>query len=412
VKRAYINTLINKVAYAVVTFVANALVTRALGVELKGEYTWILTVASIIAIIGGLGVYQSIPFFNREEGDAYDIAQKYVNIFVLMSLIYIAAGGFVFFLSNENSKVACISLLAVVDMLSQQLNMLMLINNIFVRNKIFIAGSYINLILSGICYFVFQNDLYIAVSIVVVIKLFYIVAYLVSIERVPRPFQVEGKHFLKVVRFGYLPMLSFLLITLNYKVDVLMLEGASSITNVQLSYYTTGVSIAELAWFIPDVFKEVLFNKTAKKNNYKEISSILRVSNAVLIVIILAVIVLGRFMIRLFYGQAFAPAYEVTILLFLGIPAMSWFKIIYTLFNAQGRRKTSFSVLLASTLINILVNYFAIPHFGIYGAALASVLSYSVCGIVFIFLYGKISGEKVWSLFILRKGDIKTLLRG
>lgn len=411
-KRAYINTLINKVAYAVVTFVANALVTRALGVELKGEYTWILTVASIIAIIGGLGVYQSIPFFNREEGDVYDIAQKYVNIFVLMSLIYIAAGGFVFFLSNENSKVACISLLAVVDMLSQQLNMLMLINNIFVRNKIFIAGSYINLILSGICYFVFQNDLYIAVAIVVVIKLFYIVAYLVSIERVPRPFQVEGKHFLKVVRFGYLPMLSFLLITLNYKVDVLMLEGASSITNVQLSYYTTGVSIAELAWFIPDVFKEVLFNKTAKKNNYKEISSILRVSNAVLIVIILAVIVLGRFMIRLFYGQAFAPAYEVTILLFLGIPAMSWFKIIYTLFNAQGRRKTSFSVLLASTLINILVNYFAIPHFGIYGAALASVLSYSVCGIVFIFLYGKISGEKVWSLFILRKGDIKTLLRG
>lgn len=411
-KRAYINTLINKVAYAVVTFVANALVTRALGVELKGEYTWILTVASIIAIIGGLGVYQSIPFFNREEGDVYDIAQKYVNIFVLMSLIYIAAGGFVFFLSNENSKVACISLLAVVDMLSQQLNMLMLINNIFVRNKIFIAGSYINLILSGICYFVFQNDLYIAVSIVVVIKLFYIVAYLVSIERVPRPFQVEGKHFLKVVRFGYLPMLSFLLITLNYKVDVLMLEGASSITNVQLSYYTTGVSIAELAWFIPDVFKEVLFNKTAKKNNYKEISSILRVSNAVLVVIILAVVVLGRFMIRLFYGQAFAPAYEVTILLFLGIPAMSWFKIIYTLFNAQGRRKTSFSVLLASTLINILVNYFAIPHFGIYGAALASVLSYSVCGIVFIFLYGKISGEKVWSLFILRKGDIKTLLRG
>jgi O-antigen/teichoic acid export membrane protein len=223
---------------------------------------------------------------------------------------------------------------------------------------------------------------------------------------------VEAKHFLKVVRFGYLPMLSFLLITLNYKVDVLMLEGASSITNVQLSYYTTGVSIAELAWFIPDVFKEVLFNKTAKKNNYKEISSILRVSNAVLIVIILAVIVLGRFMIRLFYGQVFAPAYEVTILLFLGIPAMSWFKIIYTLFNAQGRRKTSFSVLLASTLINILVNYFAIPHFGIYGAALASVLSYSVCGIVFIFLYGKISGEKVWSLFILRKGDIKTLLRG
>lgn len=114
-------------------------------------------------------------------------------------------------------------------------------------------------------------------------------------------------------------------------------------------------------------------------------------------------------MIWLFYGAPFIPAYKVTIFIFLGIPAMSWFKIIYTLFNAQGRRKTSFFVLLLSACTNILVNYLVIPVLGIYGAALASVVSYSVCGIIFIFLYSRVSKDPVHKLILMRKSDIKVL---
>lgn len=410
-KRAYISTFMNKVGYAIITFIANALVTRALGVGLKGEYAWMLTVTSIFAIIGGLGVYHSIPYYNREEGMEYDLVQKYVDIFTMMGIIYAVVGGLVLVVIRADAKLICMCALVLFDLLSHQLNMLLLVENIFVRNKVFITGSYVNLALSILCYLFFKKQLLVAVGITITIKAFYTVFYLIGAKRIPRPHKADWKHFVKAVKFGYIPMLSFLLITLNYKVDVLMLQAAPNISKAQLSFYTTGVSIAELAWFIPDVFKEVLFNKTAKGNNYSEIASVLRVANAVLLTIILGVVVFGKLAIRILYGQAFAPSYEVTVLLFLGIPAMAWFKIIYTLFNAQGRRKTSFSILLISTLINIVMNCIFIPIIGIYGAAVASIFSYSVCGFVFLALFAKISGEPFRSLFIMRKGDLKVLVK-
>lgn len=409
--KPYVHTMINKVMYALVMFLANALVTRALGTALKGEYTYVINVANIVAIIAGLGVYQSIPFYNRKADGKYDVVQEYLNIFILQFIIYFMISAVVFIVCGYKISIALICMLVLVDTLSQQLNMLLLIHDIFMRNRIFIWGAYVNLVASVFCYIFAKDNLVAAVFVLVVMKLFYVIGYIIVSGRFPKPFQVKWKTFIEKVHFGYIPMLSFLMITLNYKVDVLMLKAAKSVSRTQLSYYSTGVAIAELAWFIPDVFKEVLFSKTAKKNNYDEISAVIRISNAVIFCIILGIIALGRPFIGIVYGKEFVPSYGVTIMLFLGIPAMSWFKIIYTLFNAQGKRKTSFSVLGASAVINIGMNFATIPYLGIYGAALASIVSYIVCGIVFIILYAKLSGDKVRNLIIMKKSDIKVLLR-
>lgn len=409
--KPYVHTMINKVMYALVMFVANALVTRALGTALKGEYTYVINVANIVAIIAGLGVYQSIPFYNRKADGKYDVVQEYLNIFTLQFIIYFLISAVIFIACDYKISIALICMLVLADTLSQQLNMLLLIHDIFMRNRIFIWGAYVNLVASIFCYIFAKDNLVAAVLVLVIMKLFYVIGYIAASGRIPKPFNVKWKVFFEKVRFGYMPMLSFLMITLNYKVDVLMLKAAKSVSATQLSYYSTGVAIAELAWFIPDVFKEVLFSKTAKKNNYDEISAVIRISNAVIVCIILGIIVLGKPFIGIVYGREFVPSYGVTVMLFLGIPAMSWFKIIYTLFNAQGKRKTSFTVLAASALINVGMNFATIPYLGIYGAALASIASYIVCGFVFIILYAKLSGDKVRNLIIMKKSDIKVLLR-
>ena len=407
--KTYVSTLINRVMYAAVLFIANALISRALGVKLKGEYTWIINAAKIIAIVAGLGVYHSIPYFNRQKKEDDDIVQRYVNIFTLQAIIYALISVVIIAFTGVKISIISICVLVIMDTFSQELNMLILIVDIFKRNKILLAGAYFNLITSGVCYLLFKDNVVAAIIVLAMFKGFYIIFYLAAMKKVPNPFGVSAKKIAQIIKFGYMPMLSFLLITLNYKVDLLMLKANSNVSAEALSYYSVGVQIAELAWFIPDVFKEVLFSKTAKKNNYDEVSAVLRISNAVLIVVILGVIAFGKIMIWLFYGAPFIPAYKVTIFIFLGIPAMSWFKIIYTLFNAQGRRKTSFFVLLLSACTNILVNYLVIPVLGIYGAALASVVSYSVCGIIFIFLYSRVSKDPVHKLILMRKSDIKVL---
>lgn len=409
--KPYIHTLFNKIMYAVVTFVANAIIARALGVGLKGEYAWVLNMSNLIAIIAGMGIYQSIPYFKRNGQEETDIVQEYVNIFLLQFIIYVVVVA-VILLFNRKESMVLVLILALGDMYSQQLNMLMLVDNIFMRNKIFIWGAYLNIVISVLCYVFFKDNLAVAVGVLVCVKVFYVFGYMISMKKFPHPFRIKIKSVLQKLKFGYLPMLSFLLITLNYKVDVLMLKADSHITPIQLSFYAVGVSIAELAWFIPDVFKEVLFFKTAQNNNYEEVSAILRISNFVIGFVIIFIIIAIKPMIWICYGKAFMPSYKVTILLFLGIPAMSWFKIIQTLFNAQGRRKLTFSVLAVSAVINIVTNALTIPRIGIYGAAVSSILSYSICGIFFIIIYSKVSKTKIRHLIIMRKDDIKVLIKG
>ena len=407
--RPYIDTIINKLLYCVCSFLANAFLTRALGVTLKGEYAWMLNCASIVSIIAGLGVYQSIPYFIREKKEKEWI-QEYINIFVFQMMVYIFITIVILALKRD-LVIAVICFLSIVDIFSQQLNMLLLIDKIYLRNKIFVSGAMINLIISAVCFFLLRDNLWVGICCTFCVKIFYIISYLIVIGRIPHPFSLSLKSIVEKIQFGYLPMLSFLLITMNYKVDVLMLKAAPSVNAEALSLYTVGVSIAEIAWVIPDGFKEVLFSRTSNKKNDSEIAAALRVSNCIISITILGILVFGKPIIYILFGAEFIESYKVTLLLFLGIPAMSWFKIIYTLFNAQGKRKTSFAVLLSSTLLNIGLNYLLIPMWGIYGAAGTSVFSYGICGGVFLILYSRDSGISFLSLFVMKKDDLRKLLR-
>ena len=402
-KNPYAHNMLNKIVYSGITFIANALLTRYLGVEFKGEYTWLLNAANLISIIAGLGVYQSIPFFYRQKQKDSNIVKEYVNIFILQFLVYCIITAFLFFILPQEYTI--ILIIANLDMLNQQLSMLLLIVDIYSRNRVFIIGAVFNFVISAFVLLVCKPSLMIAVITVILSKSFYILGYLLLLKVKINPFEVKLRDMFQKIRFGYLPMLTFLLTTLNYKVDVLMLGQASNISAIELSLYSVGVSIAELAWFIPDIFKEVLFSKTARENNYEDIAAVIRISNAVMLGVIAGILLFGRILIRIFYGADFTDAYMVTVILFLGIPAMSWFKIIYTLLNAQGRRAVSFTVLLISSVLNIIINILTIPHWGIYGAAVASVGSYLICGIVFLILFSKIAKLPWTSFLLLKKKD-------
>lgn len=409
--KPYIHTLFNKVAYSGCMFISNAILTRALGVNLKGDYTWLINYASIISIILGLGIYQSIPYFYRKAHDKREMVKEYFNIFIFQFIIYVLLAIGIILFNHGNITVTLLAILIIVDTLSQQLNMLLLIDDIIMRNKIFIGGAFVNLVLSIVVYVFLRNNLVAATFVTVAVKIFYIFGYSAILKIVPNFSKISFYSIFSKIKFGYLPMLSFLMTTLNYKVDVLMLKSAGNVSAQMLSFYSVGVSLAELAWFLPDVFKEVLFSKTARDNNYEEIASVLRISNFLMMVVVLGIVVCGRILILLFFGKQFLNSYFITIILFLGIPAMSWFKIINTLFNAQGKRKLNFMILTLSAVCNIVVNYISIPYLGIYGAGLASILSYTITGMIFLVLFSRCSGIKFRHLFILKKKDFKVLLK-
>ena len=64
------------------------------------------------------------------------------------------------------------------------------------------------------------------------------------------------------------------------------------------------------------------------------------------------------------------------LLCFLGVASGQWF-------IAEGRQMLSFQRSLLGAIINILLNIFLIPKFGVIGAAYATILSYAVAALFF-----------------------------
>ena len=404
----YVSTFLTKVGYSGLMFLVSIILTRYLGVENKGNYTWYINLATMIATVAGLGIYQSIAYFKRQGRQ--NINQEYADTFVVQGVLY-AILSVVLFWVFRDEKVIAVCLLVLVDNLAQQFNMLALIGDIRKRNNALLFGAVIYFVLScGLLMFVESSPFY-AIVVYGLVKVYYTYAYYRIVYEGKHRIHVSLNCTLEKMRFGCLPMFSLLLVTINYKIDVIMLKEFQNITDAELSYYSAGVSIAEVAWFLPDVFKEVMFSKTANEDAIEDVKSVIRVSNAILSVLIIIGAICGKIAIGVLYGEVFLPAYPVMVVLLCGVPVMSWFKIINTLYTAQGRRTIGFVVLAVSAIVNVVLNVILIPYFGIMGAAIASCGSYAACGLLFLLSFSRNTRTPLGKMLLPNKNDFRVLLK-
>ena len=105
------------------------------------------------------------------------------------------------------------------------------------------------------------------------------------------------------------------------------------------------------------------------------------------------------------------PAYGVTVILLVGVLSMSYFKIIGTLLLAQGRKGTYLGMLTGSVAVNVAANCIAIPAMGKEGAAIASVLSYTVAGALFLIYFMRSYSVRAADVFLLRKSEVQRIVK-
>ena len=184
-----------------------------------------------------------------------------------------------------------------------------------------------------------------------------------------------------------------------------------NIDSYLIGLYSVGVSIAEYAWIVPDIFKEVIINKTARNDSIEDVKFSLRVSSTFLIIVFLIVLFLGKLILQILFGTEYVDAYYVTVIIFTGIYAMTYCKIIGTLFIAKGKQKFYCNTLLAGTIANVIINYLVIPKWNIYGAAIATVISYTIVGGVFIFEFKRLYNNKLRDILCMRKEDFSIIIK-
>lgn len=402
----YVFTILTKIAAVLIGLVASSFSNRYLGPDLKGELARISSMLSIVAVTANFGLYQPYPFYKRRGTP--DVLDKFLRIFILQFALYTVLGvlGALTFRSFELTAVC---LLAPIQVLANQLSFMIMVEDVKFKNVIFFTARITNTLVTILAFYTMDRTILIALALVVIGDVITVVMALLRMRRLPNPLRADLRFVAKIVPFGIVSMITTLMLTLNYRVDTLMMGYLYHIPDAEIGFYNLGVSLSEYGWLIPDAFREVLFSHTAKDDAIGEVTMSMKVNFYLTLVIIAGILLLGRPVIALLAGAEFLPAYPVTVLLVVGIVPMSYFKIIGTLLLAQGKKFIYLGMLTASVLVNILCNTVTIPLWGKMGAALSSVVSYTVAGAVFLLYYMRTYRVKASSVFLFSREEIEKM---
>lgn len=402
----YAFTIFTKVVAVLIGLVTTSLFSRYLHPALMGEYAYINTLLTTVAVVANFGLYQPYPFYKRQEEP--EVLSKFLNIFSLQFVVYTAVG-IVLSIIFHSFALMAVCLIAPVQVLANQLSFMIMVEDVRHKNIVFLTARFVNAAVIALAFITLSPSLLVALALIVIGDLITIVMVFRRFGRVGNPFRADLSFLYKILGFGFVAMITTLMLTLNYRVDIMMLEWMH-ISSEQIGFYQAGIGLAEYGWIISDAFREVLFSRTAKKNAVADVTFSLRVNLYITLLIVAGIIVFGKPAIYILRGARYLPSYRVTVILLTGVVSMSYFKLIGTLLLAEGKKTPYLIMLTGSVLVNVIANWLSIPVMGIDGAALASVLSYTVSGAAFLIYFVKTYQVRFASLFLFQKGEIRGLV--
>lgn len=380
------------------------LFNRFFGVELKGESAIILNYIAILSTIFDCGITQSYAYFRNRKNMA---REKYfansVICFFIMLILSIFIGALI-------GKILWITILTIlpIRVFSNRINTMISIENPIKRGRLLIIQNLVDLMMVAILFLFFSPYYYLLVFFLIVKEIIALIIIVLKSNVKFKLIYLDYEYFSSSIRYGIFSMICILLMEINYRVDILMLEN--NVSTAMIGLYSLGVSLSERVWLIPDALKETLISKLSKGTNYMEVAKACRIGVFSCLLLTLFVIFTGKFWITILFGHQYTDAYSVTIILLVGVIGMVFYKMIYAYFLVKGKQKINVIILCVTGASNIVTNYLLIPIMGISGAALASVISYSLCGMAFIMCFVYETKIDLKDVVVIKYSDIRKFI--
>lgn len=174
-------------------------------------------------------------------------------------------------------------------------------------------------------------------------------------------------------------ILSSMAISVYMKIDQVMIK--EMLDAEQVGHYAAAVRLSEAWYFVPMAITSSVFpaiinaKKQSEELYYKRLQKLYNLMVWLAVAIALPTTFLAPWVIRVFYGDAFSPASGVLsihiwagLFVFLGVASGKWYLM------ENYIKKNLYRTSLGMTA-NIVGNLILIPLYGIYGAAIATLLS-------------------------------------
>lgn len=408
IKNDYMVAIICKVLSVLIGVLYSSISARYLGSVVKGEVAYITSIVSIISIIMTLGVHQAYPYYRKQSQDD-SLVSPFMNNVIAMMLVYVIGSIAIGCFCSHNATVCYILLLSPIFAYSRIVGYVYLVEHASKRNVIATIISILRTAFVFILFIFTESNLFFGISILMFAEVIMAIIYTVKLRFKLDISQVKVSFLKKIILYGIIPMISLLASTLNYRVDVLMLGNFASISLGEIGIYSIGVGLAEEVILIPETVKEILLSKLSKGSKEAEVARVMRICTPICMGMFVAIIIFGRFVIAVLYGSEFYSAYSVTVITMFGVIAIMYYKMIATYNIVNKKQLFNLIVLLSSICVNVIVNLFLIPKYGIIGASIATVVSYTYCAIVFLTYFSRVSEIKMRDLIFINRSDLELI---
>lgn len=399
----YFFSIIAKFAGVFFALIYSAFYNRYLGTALKGEAAIISNYSSLISALLCFGIYQAYPFYRRKNrGEFYNFFNNITSLYSIIFAFFLLLG---IVLHNAQNLSIAFGMSPILSYI-RHINYMVTIEKPKTRNISSIIINLFDLFLIVVFYF-FTEASYNNLILILLLQLVFNLGISFSNLRIKRKACSFTLRRIPIyVKFGFIPMITLFLMTINYRIDILMLEKTPSISLSQIGIYSVGVALAEKVWLIPDAIKDILLSKLCNGKSEQEVSRVIRLNLVISLFVIIFVAIISKYFVLLVYGDEYQGADLITVIILVGTIGMIFYKMVYSYNISLGKRFANLLFLGAAALANIIGNIFLIPMWGIYGAALTSVVSYSVCGFLFLFHFHYTSKISFFKILFVQKEDI------
>lgn len=413
-----ITTFITKMFFLFGSFIISIILARLLGPEGKGMITALFVIPNTLVSLADLGIRQSAAYYiGRQKYSVQDIVSTSLMLWIITSAISVIVV-LTYYLSPLSVKyatpliiiaVAYIPVKILVAYFNGILQGMQKIANMNVKFFIQVSARLIFVLL-----FVWLLDMgVIGAALSMFVNMILVLIYSTYIVR--KSSKLKVKYIDGVVqdifRKGLIFAIGLFVIDLNYKFDLIFLENM--VGPYELGIYSVGVTLAELILQVPSAINIVLFAKSANsKSDFEASERSARLLRLCWIPLVIGTIIFwmgAPFFAELLYGSEFVEAGGVIRVLLPGILFMVLLKILNTDMAGRGKPMFGTPYYLLSLFTNIALNLFLIPIYGIYGAGIASTISYFVGAVSFSIAYHRATHLRYRDLFILNSSDIEMI---
>jgi stage V sporulation protein B len=185
----------------------------------------------------------------------------------------------------------------------------------------------------------------------------------------------------KLFNYAWQVVIFFLAYELLISIDLYMVKAilkSDSLTGIYNAALTVG-RIPYYIFYAMTIFMLPMVSKASVNNNFKNAGPIITQALRMMLILLVPMIVLMSFYssetLTLLYGKKYIAGATAMSILEYGVGFLTIFYVLSFALNGAGKTKIAMWISTIGVIINTILNYFFILHFGIIGSALATAIT-------------------------------------